>query len=116
MKLVKLIKLCLTAMYSRAQVNKNLSDTFLIRNGLKRDAPPPLLFNFALEYAFRRVQVSQDGLKLNGAHWPLVYADDVNILGGSICTIKEDAESLVLPSKEIGLEENADTSNYMVLF
>jgi len=86
-----------------------LCDRFPIRNGLKQgDALSSLLFNFALEYAIRRVQVIEDGFKLNGAHQLLVYSDGVNILGGSIHTIKENAESLVVASKEIGLEVNAD--------
>ena len=72
------------------------------------DALSPLLFNFALEYAIRRVQVNQDGLKLNDTHQLLVYADDVNILGGSVHTMKENAETLVVASKQIGLEVNAD--------
>jgi len=63
---------------------------FHIRNGLKHGvALSPLLFNFALEYAIMRVQVNQDGLKLNGAHQLLAYADDVNILRGSVDTVKK---------------------------
>jgi len=72
----------------------------------------PLLFNFTLEYALRRVQ---DGLKLNGTHQLLVYADDVNILGGSIHPIKEYAEALIVASKEIGLEVNADKTKSTVM-
>ena len=60
-KLVRLIKMCLTAMYSRVWVGKNLSEMFPIRNGLKQgDALSPLLFSFALEFAIKRVQVNQD--------------------------------------------------------
>jgi len=51
-----------------------------------------MLFNFALEYAIRRVQVNWDGLKLNGTHQLLAYADDVNILAGSIHNLKENTE------------------------
>jgi hypothetical protein len=91
---------------------------FPIRNGLKKgEALSLLLFNFALAYAFSRVQVIQDGLKLNGTHQLLVYDDDVNILGGSILTrtIKENAEAFVVASKEIGLDVNADKTKYMVM-
>jgi len=51
-----------------------------------------MLFNFASKSAIRRVQVNQNGLKLNGTHQLVVYADDVNILGGSIHTIKKNTE------------------------
>ena len=66
-------------------MGKNLSEMFPISNGLKQgDALSPLLFNFALEYAIKRVPVNQDGLLL-------AYADDVNILGESAHTVKENA-------------------------
>ena len=117
MKLERLIKMCLTVMYIRVQAGKNLSDMlFPIRNGLKQgNASMPLLFNFALENAIRRVQIYQDDLKLNGTHLLLVYSDGVNILGGSIHIIKENAETLAVASKYIGLEVNADETKYMVM-
>jgi len=114
MKLVRLITVCLNETYGRVRVGKNLPDIFLIRNGLKQgDALSPFLFNCTLEYAIRRVQVNQDVLKLNGTRQLLVYADDVNILGGSIHAVKEKAEALVVTSKEFGLEVNADKTKYI---
>jgi hypothetical protein len=54
-------------------------------------------------------------LKLNGTHQLLVYDDDVNILGGHIHTVKENAKALVLAGKENGLEVNVDKTKYMVM-
>jgi hypothetical protein len=82
--------MCLAETNNRVRVGRNLSDRFPIRNGLKQgDALSPLLFKFALEYAIRRVQVNQDGLGLNGTQQPLAYADDVNILGGRVHTVRK---------------------------
>jgi len=106
----------LTETYSRVRVGKNLTDMLLIRNGLKQgDDLSPLLFTFAVGYAIRTVQVNQDELKLNDAHQLLVYADDVNILGGSVHAIKKNTEGLVVASKETELEVHADKTKYMVM-
>jgi hypothetical protein len=78
-----------------------------MRKGLK-NALSSLLFNFALEYAIRRVQTNQEGLKLNGTLQPLIYADDSNILGASIHTVMKNTEALLIACKEIGLEVNAE--------
>jgi len=66
-----------------------------------------------LEYAIKRVPLNQDGLKLNGTHQLLAYADGGNLLGGSVHTVKENAEALVVSSKETGLEVNADKTKYV---
>jgi len=115
-KLENIIKMCLIETYSIVWVGKNLFDMFPVRKGLKKgDALSPLLFNITLEYAIRRVQVSQDGLKLNGTHRFVVYADDINILVGSVDTVKINAEILVAASKEIGIEINAHKTKYMTM-
>jgi hypothetical protein len=58
----------------------------------KEDALSPSPFKFAQEYAIRRVQANKEGLKLNDTHQILVYADDVNILGGRVFTINKAQE------------------------
>ena len=54
-------------------------------------------------------------MKLNGTHQLLIYGDDVIILGGSVHTAEKNTELLVVPSKEIGLEGNADKTKYTVM-
>jgi hypothetical protein len=79
---------------------------FPIQNGLKQgDASSPVLLNFALEYATRKVQGNHVGLKLNGGHQLLVYADDVNLLGNNRYH-KESTEALIGASNELSTGAN----------
>jgi hypothetical protein len=91
MKLVSLIKMCLNETYSKVRIGKHLSESFPNEISIKQgDALSPLLFNFALEYAIRKVQENQVGLKLNGTHQLLAYADEMNLLGDNKGTIEKN--------------------------
>jgi hypothetical protein len=99
MKLVGVIIMCLNKTYFKVRIGKHLSDNFPIQNGLKQeDALSPLLFN------------------LNGTHQLLVYADDMNLLGDNIDTIKKNTQTLIDASKEVGLEVKREKTKYMLLF
>jgi hypothetical protein len=73
--------------------NPHFSDKFLVQNGLKpENVLSPFLFNFALEYAIRKVQEGQVELISNGTRHLLVHTDDVNLLGDNIDIIKKNTQ------------------------
>jgi hypothetical protein len=109
--------MCFNKTYSEVRIGKHLSDAFPIQNGLKQgDTLSPLLFNFTLEYAVKKVPENQVGLKLNETH-QLVCADDVSLLGDNINTrtMKKNTEALIDISNEVGLEVNKEKTIHMFM-
>jgi hypothetical protein len=74
-----------------------------------------MLYSHCFSTLLQSTQVNQDGLKLNGTHQPLAFADDVNILGGNVHAVKKNTEALVAATKEIRLEVHAGKTKYMVM-
>jgi hypothetical protein len=84
-KITAVNKVCLNKTYSKIWTCKLL---FPIKNGLKEeDDLSSLLFNFALEYAIRKIKANHKLLQFNGTHQVVIYGDDVNLLGHSTHTI-----------------------------
>jgi hypothetical protein len=52
---------------------------------------------------------------MNGTHQLLVYANDINLLGDSINTTKENTETLLEAGKDVGLEINVEMTMYMIM-
>ena len=99
---------------SKVRIGNYLSSSFPIDNDLEQgDALSPLLFNFGLEYAIRKVQETYLGLYMNGTHQVLAYADNANLIGDDIRTIERNADVLLNACKDIGLAVNTGKSKYM---
>jgi hypothetical protein len=109
MKSFRLIKVCLNKMHTEVRICKYLSDKFRIE-----DFSNTQIFNFALQYANRKVQQNQFRLKLNGTHELLVFADDVNLLGNNIDTIEGTIETIIDAVKGVGLEVNTNKYIYIL--
>jgi hypothetical protein len=104
-------------MYSEVLAGKHLFHNFPIQNGLKQgDALSPLHFSFALGYTIRKIEENHVGLKLNGTHQLLAYADDVNLLEDNIDTIKKKTETLIDASEEAGQKQTQKLSTCCYLF
>ena len=84
-------------------------------SGSHYKAPSAVIWNTDWTCAAQFVLLTAYGTDYSLFWSMLVYADDVNILGGSVHTIKENAEALVVASKEIGPEVNADKTNNIVM-
>jgi hypothetical protein len=108
--------MCLNETYSNIHIGKYLYYNFPIQECLKQEyALSPLLFNFALEYAVRKVQKNQVGLKLKETYQLMADADDLNLLGDSIHTVKKNTETSTDTTKEVGQEINVEKTMYMSL-
>jgi sorting nexin-29 len=74
-----------------------------------------MLFNFALEYAIRKVQANQELMELNGTHQLLVFADDVNIMGKNINAVRKYIGALLEATKEVDLEVHTEKTKCTVM-
>jgi hypothetical protein len=73
--------MCLNETYCKVHIGTHLSDISYPKWSKTRRCSRPPILNFALEYAIRKVQENQVGLKWNGIHQLQAYAADDESIG-----------------------------------
>jgi hypothetical protein len=74
-----------------------------------------IAFQFCSRIFHQEVEENQVSLELNGTHQLLVHADEVHLLGDRTSTIKENTETLLEASRDVGLEKNTEKTKYMIM-
>jgi hypothetical protein len=92
-----------------------MKDVIIVFLFKTKNALSPLLFNFAEEYAIRKVQENQVGLRLNGTRQLMAFTGDMNLLGNNMDTIKKDTETLIDARQTVCLEMNVKKTKYILL-
>jgi hypothetical protein len=108
-KLVRLFEVCLNETYSK--LRSPCGERVVKFSSPKWSDIHRYFISSAFQLYFRayyKVKENQVGLKLDGIHQLLVYADNVNLLGDNIATVKKNTESLIDANREVDLEMNAE--------
>lgn len=114
-KLINLVAMTLNNVKSRVRIRNKLSDHFETVDGLRQGDPlSTLLFNITLEKAVRGVNIDKHGTIFSKSGQLLAYADDIDIVGRNITSVKDAFESLNREASFLGLKVNADKTKYMV--
>lgn len=114
-KLIRLTRLTLTNVVSKVRIRNQLSNSFVTGEGLRQGDPlATLLFNIALESAIRRTEVARNGTIFQKSIQFLAYADDIDIVGRNLSSVKEAFQQLQDGAREIGLSINSSKTKYMV--
>jgi len=110
-KLVRLTRLTMENSESRVNIQGNLTDPFKLNQGLKQgDGLAPMLFNLALEYAARKTTANTNAALLHKSTQLARYADDINIVGRNVTSMKETSIQL----EEVGLKVNEDKTKVLI--
>lgn len=113
-KLINITKMCINGSRCRIRIGDTLSDVFEVNGGLKQgDAISPILFNIALEKVVRTAGISVELFGRDGPRLLLAFADDIDVAGNSVLTVKDLFTRVETQANQVGLSINEDKTKYM---
>ena len=113
-KLIDLSKLTLSHVRAQVRIRNNLSEAFEAMDGLRQgDGLAALFFNIVLEKVIRESNVETSGTIFRKLSQLLGYADDLDLIGRNVDTVKENYTRLEEKDKEFGLKVSDKKTKYM---